>query len=101
METETIITLLGTLVGALGIKEVWSIWKKKIDVAAIDKRDMSDIATDRVTILEQRIDELYEENAELRSKVARLEERILHTAKVRASHKIPKKQEDNKNNLKI
>ena len=90
METETIITLLGAAAGALGIKEVWSIWKKKIDVAAIDKRDMSDIATDRVTILEQRIDDLYEENAELRAKVARLEERILHTAKVRASHKIPK-----------
>lgn len=94
METETIITLLGAAAGALGIKEVWSIWKKKIDVAAKDKQDMSSIATDRVTMLEQRIDVLYEENAELRAKVARLEERILHTAKVRAGHKIPK------NNLK-
>jgi hypothetical protein len=90
VETETIITLLGAAAGALGIKEVWSIWKKKIDVAATDKRDMSDIATDRVTILEQRLDALYEENAELRAKVARLEERILHTAKSRTSHKIPK-----------
>ena len=90
METETIITLLGAAAGALGIKEVWSIWKKKIDVAATDKRDMSDIATDRVTILEQRIDDLYEENAELRAKVARLEERLLHIAKTRSSRKISK-----------
>jgi hypothetical protein len=90
VETETIITLLGAAAGALGIKEVWSIWKKKIDVAATDKRDMSDIATDRVTILEQRIDDLYEENAELRAKVARLEERLLHIAKTRSSRKISK-----------
>ena len=51
---------------------------------------MSSIATDRVTILEQRLDELYEENAELKAKVARLEERIIHTAKTRSSRKIPK-----------
>ena len=90
MENETIITLLVSLVGALGIKEVWSIWKKKIDVAAKDKQDMSAIATDRVTILEQRLDELYEENAELKAKVARLEERLLHIAKTRSSRKIQK-----------
>jgi hypothetical protein len=89
METETIITLLVSLVGALGIKEIWSIWKKKIDVAAKDKQDMSAIATDRVTLLEQRLDELYVENAELKAKVARLEERLLHIAKTRTSKKIP------------
>ena len=90
MENETLITLLVSLIGALGIKEVWTIWKKKIDVAVKDKQDMSSIATDRVEKLEQRLDELYEENAELKAKVARLEERLLHIAKTRSSRKISK-----------
>ena len=34
MEDNTLIGILVTLVGALGIKEVWNIWKKKIDVQA-------------------------------------------------------------------
>jgi len=89
MENETIITLLISLVGALGIKEIWSIWKKKIDVSAIANKDKSDKKVDRVTLLEQRLDELYEENAELKAKVARLEERLLHIAKTRTSKKIP------------
>jgi hypothetical protein len=90
METETIITLLVSLVGALGIKEIWSIWKKKIDVRAIANKDKSDKKVDRVTLLEQRLDDLYEENAELKAKVARLEERLLHIAKTRSSRKIQK-----------
>jgi len=31
MDDTTIITVLTALVSALGIKEVWNIWKKKID----------------------------------------------------------------------
>ena len=89
METDTISTLLGTAAGALGLKEIWVIWKKKIDVAAKDKRDMSSIATDRVTKLEQRMDELYQENSELKSKIARLEERLLHIAKTRSKKRSP------------
>jgi len=34
METETIIPMLVALIGALGLKEGWSIWKKKIDKSA-------------------------------------------------------------------
>jgi len=31
MDDTTIITVLTALVSALGIKEIWAIWKKKID----------------------------------------------------------------------
>ena len=31
MQNETIISLVVGLIGALGLKEVWNIWKKKID----------------------------------------------------------------------
>ena len=31
MEPSSIITILTALVAALGIKEIWNIWKKKID----------------------------------------------------------------------
>jgi len=31
MDDTSIITILTALVAALGIKEIWNIWKKKID----------------------------------------------------------------------
>ena len=34
MEDSSIIAILSAIIGALGIKEVWNIWKKKIDVQA-------------------------------------------------------------------
>jgi len=34
MENETIIPMLVALIGALGLKEGWNIWKKKIDASA-------------------------------------------------------------------
>ncbi len=90
METETIMSLLVALIGALGLKEGWNIWKKKIDNSASFKSSLREDNKKRITELENKVAELYkkiellmEENATLKANVARLEERILITAKNR------------------
>tara|TARA_R100001463_G_scaffold108645_1_gene163168 strand:- start:450 stop:743 length:294 start_codon:yes stop_codon:yes gene_type:complete len=90
METETIVSLLVALVGALGLKEGWNIWKKKIDNSASFKSSLREDNKKRITELENKVAELYrkiellmEENATLKANIARLEERILITAKNR------------------
>ncbi len=90
METETIMSLLVALIGALGLKEGWNIWKKKIDNSASFKSSLREDNKKRITELENKVAELYkkiellmEENATLKANVARLEERILITAKKR------------------
>jgi len=90
MDKDNIIPMLIALIGALGLKEGWSIWKKKIDKSAEAKLNRRENSKDRITELEARVDELYkkienlmEENASLRANIARLEERILLTAKNR------------------
>lgn len=90
MDKDNIIPMLITLIGALGLKEGWNIWKKKIDKSAEAKLYRRENSKDRITELETRVDELYkkieklmEENASLRANIARLEERILLTAKNR------------------
>lgn len=90
MDKDNIIPMLITLIGALGLKEGWNIWKKKIDKSAEAKLNRRENSKDRITELEARVDELYkkieklmEENASLRANIARLEERILLTAKNR------------------
>jgi len=90
METETIMSLLVALIGALGLKEGWNIWKKKIDNSASFKSSLREDNKKRITELENKVAELYkkiellmEENATLKANIARLEERILITAKNR------------------
>lgn len=90
MENETIIPMLVALIGALGLKEGWNIWKKKIDASAQIKSNKREDNKSRITELEARVDELYKkietlmkENASLKANIARLEERILLTAKNR------------------
>ena len=90
MDKDNIIPMLITLIGALGLKEGWNIWKKKIDKSAEAKLNRRENSKDRITELEARVDELYkkieklmEENASLKANIARLEERILLTAKNR------------------
>jgi uncharacterized protein (TIGR02449 family) len=90
MDKDNIIPMLIALIGALGLKEGWNIWKKKIDKSAEAKLYRRENSKDRITELEARVDELYkkieklmEENASLRANIARLEERILLTAKNR------------------
>lgn len=90
MDSETLIPMLVALIGALGLKEGWNIWKKKIDNSASFKSSIREDNRKRITELENKVTELYkkielllEENAKLQANVARLEERILITAKNR------------------
>jgi predicted nuclease with TOPRIM domain len=88
------ISLVVGLVGALGLKEGWNIWKKKIDNSTQikseirkDNRQRIRELEDQVNELRERIEKLLIENADLKANVARLEERILLTAKNRVKNK--------------
>ena len=105
MDQDVILTLVTAVAGALGIKEIWNIWKKKIDIPA--KRDLSAIQnqqrivtdviqeqrktmeemTTRILSLEEKIDQLVKENIMLREKLARMEERLLLNAKKKVNRK--------------
>ena len=98
MDDTTIITVLTALVSVLGIKEIWNIWKKKIDLN--NKRLSKDeITKDKLTAqvieelknkideLEIKIDNLIKENIELREKLARMEERLVLNAKKSSTRK--------------
>ena len=90
MDSETLIPMLVALIGALGLKEGWNIWKKKIDNSASFKSSIREDNRKRIGELEEKVKGLYEkierlllESATLRANIARLEERILMTAKNR------------------
>ena len=94
MQNETIISLVVGLIGALGLKEVWNIWKKKIDNSTQIKYEIRKDNKQRIKELENQVNELRErienlllENADIKVNVARLEERILLTAKNRIKNK--------------
>lgn len=85
METNHILI---AVLGVVGVKEIWSIWKKYID----NKKDSDDYImkykADRVKELETKLDEMSKEVTRLTSLVSRLEERLLHVAKDRFKDKI-------------
>lgn len=94
MQNETIISLVVGLIGALGLKEGWNIWKKKIDNSTQIKSEIREDNKQRIRELEDQVNELRErienlllENADIKVNVARLEERILLTAKNRIKNK--------------
>lgn len=96
MDSESMIVILTALVGALGIKEIWNIWKKKIDInnqkeIREDEFSLKVIQElkDKIESLETKIDELIKENIELHKKVAKMEERLMQRAK-ESSRKKPK-----------
>ena len=83
-------TMLVALISALGIKEIWNIWKKKLDLN--DKKDEREdevfinqiqVLTDKIGGLEVKIQTLIEENTQLLIKVARMEEKLILNAKNR------------------
>jgi predicted RNase H-like nuclease (RuvC/YqgF family) len=76
-------TILIALISALGVKEVWNIIKKKIDISAKKEDNQIDRLTEKISSLEVKIDELIQENMNLKVKLAKMEERILLTAKNR------------------
>ena len=105
MDHDVILTIVTAIAGALGIKEIWNIWKKKIDIQA--KKDLTALQhqqlivtdvmqeqrksmeemTTRIISLEDKIDKLITENIMLREKLARMEERLLINAKLKVNRK--------------
>jgi len=105
MDHDVILTIVTAIAAALGVKEIWNIWKKKIDIQA--KKDLTALQhqqlivtdvmqeqrksmeemTTRIISLEDKIDKLITENIMLREKLARMEERLLINAKLKVNRK--------------
>ena len=92
MEDHNLIVLKSTLVTALGIKEIWSLIKQRIDIKA-KKEERNDELSYRVIEelkakiegLELKIDDLIKENTELHRQVAKMEERLLQNARKKSA----------------
>lgn len=76
------------IIGALGIKEIWVIIKKRMDLNAKKEERGDKITTGaigelnvKIGELEEKINTLIVENTDLKVKLARMEERILLHAK--------------------
>ena len=94
MEDHSILMIVSTLIGALGIKEIWGIIKQKIDIGAKREQRQDSIQAqvilqlkDKIESLESRIDVLIQENTQLREKLARVEERLILNAKKKVNRK--------------
>ena len=94
MEDHSILMIVSTLIGALGIKEIWGIVKQKIDIGAKkDEREESlytkqiETLTNKITQLETKIELLIEENIQLRVKVVKMEARLITSAKKKVNRK--------------
>ncbi len=79
--------LLIALLSAFGVKEIWSIIKKKMDQNEregdkLDKLSLKIITElkDKIDSLELKIEELIIENTNLKIKVAKMEERLIKSA---------------------
>jgi regulator of replication initiation timing len=79
--------LLIALLSAFGVKEIWSIIKKKMDQNERegDKLDQLSLKIieelkDKIDSLELKIEELIIENTNLKIKVAKMEERLIKSA---------------------
>ena len=104
MENEILMSILTAVTSALGIKEIWLIWKKRVEInekrlskdANLKDKLMSEVILDlkeKIEQLEEKIDELIEENTMLREKLARMEERLMMSAAKNANNKRSKSEE--------
>ena len=94
MDDHSLIMIISTLVGALGIKEIWGIVKQKIDInAKKDEREENiyvrqiDDLTSKIGQLEKKIEVLIDENIQLRVKVEKMQARLLMSAKKKVNKK--------------
>ena len=94
MEDHSLIMVISALVGALGIKEIWNIVKKRMDIKASKEERVDGLSLkviqelkEKITALELKIDVLITENTELRVKIAKMEERLIQNAKKSASRR--------------
>ena len=94
MEDHSILILISSLLGAFGVKEIWSIVKQKIDISAKkDERDDNlyarqvEILSNKIEQLEVKIDELIKENTHLKIKIVKMENRLISNAKKKVETK--------------
>lgn len=84
----TLLSIIASVAAALGIKELWNIWKKKIDINADKESEELQLSTkvffatikdlkDEIKALELKIEQLIEENMQYAIKLARMEERLI------------------------
>ena len=94
MDDHNLLMLVTSLLGVLGIKEVWQILKQKIDINAKKEERQDNLQAkvieelkNKIDGLERKIDELITENTHLRVKIAKMEERLIANAKKRTQNK--------------
>jgi hypothetical protein len=83
MDSDSLILVVGGLAGAVGIKEVWSIIRKKMDMNHSVSSSQSNYKQKRIEELEDELKQSNQAILELTVKVSKLEERMLHVAKNR------------------
>lgn len=79
--------LLIALLSAFGVKEIWSIIKKKMDQDERESNKLDNLSLkiieelkNKIDSLEKKIENLITENIDLKIKVAKMEERIIKSA---------------------
>ena len=103
MDNEILLSILTAITSALGVKEIWQLWKKRMELneekAQKDSRAkdrlMAEVILDlkkKIEELEEKIDSLIEENTMLREKLARMEERLMLSASKRGTRSRSKKE---------
>ena len=100
MDDHSLLMVVTSLIGALGLKEIWSIVKQKIDInAKKDEREDNFYTkqihelTTKIGQLEKKIELLIEENIALKVKIERMQSRLVNSAK----RKVNKKRQDEEN----
>jgi predicted RNase H-like nuclease (RuvC/YqgF family) len=94
MEDHSLLMAITALVGGLGVKQIWDIIKKKMDINANKDARTDDFQIqvieqlkEKIGDLEKKIDSLITENTQLREKLARMEERLLINAKKKVNRR--------------
>jgi len=88
MEIEEVLLMVTGLAGVFGIKEGWTIIKKRMDLTHSANADKATYKQNRISELEDNIKESNERILQLTIKGAKLEERLLHIAKGRVKSKV-------------
>lgn len=94
MDDHSLLMVVTSLIGALGLKEIWSIVKQKIDInAKKDEREDNFYTvqiqelTSKISQLEKKIEVLIEENISLKIKIERMQSRLVLSAKNKVNRK--------------
>jgi TolA-binding protein len=94
MEDHSLLVALAGVVSALGLKEIWNIVKKRMDISAAKEERVDGLSIKviqelkaKISDLELKIDTLIQENTSLRVKIAKMEERLIQNAKKSVSRR--------------